>query len=148
MTEPLFLDATTNEGELLEITCLTRNIPDISTFQVLNPNGIPITTILGVYRVPNVTRAFAGTYTCVVTSTIDNSTVNAISMVVIQCKLLCKQHTCTLSLIYGKQSSPWHMKLQKPINITSCLSLIYYNSNGYNIIHAQLRFMCHIYNIM
>ena len=141
--EPLFLDATTNEGELLEITCLTRNIPDISTFQVLNPNGMLITTILGVYRVPNATRAFAGTYTCVVTSTIDNSTVNAISMVVIQCKLLRKQHTCTLSL-YGKQSSPWHMKLQKPINITSCLSLKYYNTNGYNIIHAHKIYVSHL----
>ena len=88
LREPIFPDATINEGELLRITCITRNIPDIITFKVLDPNGMPVATVLGVYSVLNVTREFAGLYTCVVVSTIDNSTVNAISTVIILCKLL------------------------------------------------------------
>lgn len=92
LQRPLFPDVTVNEGQLLAISCITRNIPDITTFQILDPNGIQIPTILGQYRVPNVTRAFAGSYTCCVMSTIDNSTVSAISRVVIQCKFVHKQY--------------------------------------------------------
>ena len=86
LQQPLFSDATVNEGDLLHITCVTRNIPDITTFEVLSPNGVPVPTVLGVFIVPNVTRAFAGTYICVVTSTIDNSTVNETSEVIVECK--------------------------------------------------------------
>ena len=90
MRQPLFTNVTVNEGELLQITCLTRNIRDITTFEVLDPNGRPVATVnvLGVISVPNVSRAFAGTYTCVIRSMLDNSTVNATSTVVIQCELL------------------------------------------------------------
>ena len=87
LAQPLFLNATVNEGELLEITCLIRNIPDISTFEVLDPNGRPVNTILGVFTVESVNRTHAGTYTCIVRSTLDNSTVSATSAVVVQCKL-------------------------------------------------------------
>ena len=71
----------------MKVVCFGRNIPDITTFQILDPNGMPVPTFLGVYTVPNVTRAHAGTYICVVRSILDNSTVSAISTVVVQCKL-------------------------------------------------------------
>jgi hypothetical protein len=71
----------------LEITCITRNVPDITIFQVLDPNGMPVPTVLGHFGVPNVTRYYAGVYTCVVTSTVDNSTVNDTSVVIVKCKL-------------------------------------------------------------
>ena len=87
LNQPLFGSATVEEGELLTITCITRNIPDISSFQVLDPNGMPVTTALGGFSVPSVTRAYAGTYICVVRSNRDNSTVSASSVVVILCKL-------------------------------------------------------------
>ena len=64
-----------------------RNIPEITTFQILDSNGMPVPTHIGAYSVPNVTRAFAGSYTGVIMSTIDSSTVNATSTVVIQCRL-------------------------------------------------------------
>ena len=87
LQQPLFADATVNEGELLEITCVIRNIPNITTFEILDPNGMPVSTTLGVFSIPNVTRTYAGTYICIVTSTLDNTTVNATSTVIVQCKL-------------------------------------------------------------
>ena len=69
------------------ITCTTRNIPDITTFQIYDPNGVPVSAALGVFSVTSVTRAYAGIYTCVITSTIDNTTVNETSNVLVQCKL-------------------------------------------------------------
>ena len=84
---PLSPDVTVNEGQTLKVTCVSRNIPDITTLQILDPNGMPVPVSFGVYTVPNVTRAFAGSYTCVITSTINNSTVSEISTVIIQCKL-------------------------------------------------------------
>ena len=91
LQKPSFTNVTVNEGGNLELTCITRNISDITTFtgtsQVLDPNGMPVATVFGVFRVPNVTRRYAGTYTCIVTSTLDNSTVNETSVVIAQCKL-------------------------------------------------------------
>ena len=87
LRQSLFPDVTVNEGQSLKVTCVARNIADITTFQIFDPNGVPVPTFLGVYTVPNVTRAFDGTYTCVVRSTLDNSTVSAISTVVVQCKV-------------------------------------------------------------
>ena len=84
---PLFPDVTVNEGQTLKVTCVGRNIPDVTTLQILDPSGMPVPTSLGVYTVPNVTKAYAGTYTCVIMSTIDNSTATATSTVIIQCKL-------------------------------------------------------------
>ena len=55
--------------------------------EIRNPNNISVPTSLGVYTRENVTRNFAGTYTCVVRNTLDNSTVSETSTVVIQCKL-------------------------------------------------------------
>ena len=87
LVQPLFPDVTVNEGEFLRVTCISRNIPDITTSEILDPNGIPVMIAVGVFNVPSVTRAFAGTYTCVVRSTRDNSSVTATSTVIIQCKL-------------------------------------------------------------
>ena len=87
LAQPLFLNATVNERELLKITCLIRNIPDTSTFEVLDPNGRPVNTVLGVFTVNNVNRTHAGTYTCIVRSALDGSNVTATSTVVVQCKL-------------------------------------------------------------
>ena len=86
--QPLFSNATYTviEGELLKITCVPRNIPGITTLQILNPNRVRVPTSLGVYSVPNVTQSYAGTYTCVVISTLDNFTVNDTSLVIVECK--------------------------------------------------------------
>ena len=65
------------------LSCISRNIPAITTLQVLDPNGIPLTTVVGVL---NVTREYAGVYTCVITSTFDDSTVKATSVVIVECK--------------------------------------------------------------
>ena len=72
----------------MELTCITRNDADITTIQILDPNGMPLdlVTSFGVFRVPNITRNYAGVYTCVVTSTLDNSTVNDTSVVIVECK--------------------------------------------------------------
>ena len=76
------------EGDLLTLKCIMdNNIPDITTFEILDQNGMAINAPLGVYSVPNVTREYTGTYSCIVMSTIDNSTVNDTSEVIIQCKL-------------------------------------------------------------
>ena len=90
LQQPLFSNATytANEGELLNINCVSRNIPDITTVQILNPNGVRVPTNLGVYSVPNVRRSYAGIYTCVVTSTRDYSTVNDTSLVIVECKIM------------------------------------------------------------
>ena len=68
------------------------NIPEVSTLQILDPSGNPVPDSLGVFNVPDVTRIDAGTYICIVISTIDNSTVNETSNVVVQCKLLFLQN--------------------------------------------------------
>ena len=88
LAPPSFPDATFTEGDLLMITCDTMNIPENTTHEILDPNGVPVSAPMGVFSVSIVTRAYAGTYTCVVMSTIDNSTVNDTSNVIIQCKLI------------------------------------------------------------
>ena len=63
LRQPLFSNATytVNEEELLKISCVSRNIADITTLQILNPNGVQVPTNLEVYSVPNVTQSHAGT---------------------------------------------------------------------------------------
>ena len=90
LIQSVFPNAIVDEGESLSITCTNRNIPNITTLQILDPNGAPTistSAVPGDFSVPNITRASAGNYTCVVMSTIDNSTVNATSRVIVQCKL-------------------------------------------------------------
>ena len=87
LVQPVFPDVTVSEGDLLTIECTMDNIPDITTFEILDQNGMAVSAPLGVYSVPSVTREYAGIYSCIVMSTIDNSTVNDTSEVIIQCKL-------------------------------------------------------------
>ena len=86
----MFANVTVSEGELLKLTCITRNIPDITTIQILDPNGMPLDREIsvGVITVPNITRNYAGVYTCIVTSKLDNSTVNDTSVVIIECEYI------------------------------------------------------------
>ena len=88
LQSPILSDVTVNEGEMLKLQCASSNIPNLITFHILGPNGMPV-SVGFFYSVPNVTRAHAGTYTCVVMGTLDNTTVtlNATSTVVVQCKL-------------------------------------------------------------
>ena len=61
---------------------LMRNIPGITTLQILDPNGVPVSTVLGTsFSVPNV--AYAGTYTCVIRNILNNSTVSTTSKVIV-----------------------------------------------------------------
>ena len=76
------------------VECETNNIPDITTFEIRDPNGVLVNAPVGVYSVPSVTRAHAGTYSCIIVSTIDNSTVNETSEVIIQCKLSLLVYNC------------------------------------------------------
>ena len=78
---------TVSEGDLLTLECIMDNIPNITTFKILDQNGMAVSAPLGIYSVPSVTREYAGTYSCIIMSTIDNSTVNDTSEVTIQCKL-------------------------------------------------------------
>ena len=70
LRQPLFANVTVSEGELLELTCITRNIPAITKVQILDQHGMPLdlVTSFGIFTVPNVTREYAGVYMCVVTS--------------------------------------------------------------------------------
>ena len=78
---------TIREGATLKVTCITRNIQDITTSKILDPRGVVVPSAVGVFTVENAMRDASGVYTCLVTNTLDNSTINATSTVVIQCKL-------------------------------------------------------------
>ena len=127
LQQPLFSNATytINEGESLKITCTSRNVPDITTLQILNPNGVPVHEILGVFSVPNVTRSYAGTYTCVVTSALDNSTMNATSIVIVDGKL----SFCSICTI-------WHINRPEP-NVLFILPIILQNLPYYSPQHTD-----------
>ena len=86
LQEPLFDDVTIREGETLTLTCITRNIPDITTSQILDPRGIAVPSAVGVFMVENAMRDASGVYTCLVTNTLNSNTINATSTVIIQCK--------------------------------------------------------------
>ena len=86
--QPTFNSATINEGEVLSITCVSGNIRDITSLQVLDPRGMPVpTTVVGMYTLMNALRNASGVYTCIVTNTVTNATINATSTVVVQCEL-------------------------------------------------------------
>ena len=87
LAQPTFDSATINEGEVLSITCVTGNIREITSFQVLDPRGMPVpTTDVGMYTLMNALRNASGLYTCIVTNTMTNATINATSTVVVQCE--------------------------------------------------------------
>ena len=86
LREPLFADVTVREGETLKLTCITRNIQDITTSQILDPRGVVLPSAVGVVTIENAMRAASGVYTCLVRNTLNNNTINATSTVIIECK--------------------------------------------------------------
>ena len=81
------LTSTVNEFTPLTINCINGVPPSIGGVQIFNPAGESVGGVTGTYSVPNVTRAFAGIYRCVVTSVIDANVTKSISAeVIIQCK--------------------------------------------------------------
>ena len=72
------------------VTCVNSNPPLVSNLTVLEPNGEVVPANLGgVFTVPNATRNYSGTYTCLISSIINNDTVMATAEVTIQCELSC-----------------------------------------------------------
>ena len=101
LAQPTFDSATINEGEVLSITCVTGNIREITSFQVLNPRGMPVpTTVTGMYTLVNALRNASGVYTCIITNTMTSATINATSTVVVQCEL-CRSRI--LALLYNRK---------------------------------------------
>ena len=101
LAQPTFNSATINEGEELSITCVTGNIRDITSFQVLDPRGMPVpTTVVGIYTLMNALRNASGVYTCIVTNTMTSATINATSTVVVQCEF-CRSRI--LALLYNRK---------------------------------------------
>ena len=89
LIQPTFNDATINEGEMLSITCVTGNIREITNFRVLDPRGMQVpVSVVGEYTLMNTLRNASGVYTCIVTNTMTNATINATSTVVVQCELV------------------------------------------------------------
>ena len=87
LAPPTFNDATINEGQMLSITCVTGNIREITSFRVLDPRGMRVpVSVVGEYTLMNALRNASGVYTCIVTNTMTNATINATSTVVIQCE--------------------------------------------------------------
>ena len=89
LMRPSFDDVTVNEGDLLELICVTNDTQPTTSTHIQGPISVPrrIPNNSPIISVPNVTRDFAGTYTCIVTDETDYSVVNETSEVVIQCKL-------------------------------------------------------------
>jgi hypothetical protein len=87
LIRPSFDDVTVNEGDLLELICVTDDTHAAFT-SIQSPTSVPrrLPNDSPIISVPNVTRDFAGTYTCIVTNHIDLSIINVTSEVVIQCK--------------------------------------------------------------
>lgn len=89
LAAPILGDKTVDEGGTLFVSCDSGNILSITTFQILDPSGTPVPVdFVGLYEVENVTRALAGVYTCVVTSTLTNATINDTGTVTVRCKLM------------------------------------------------------------
>ena len=88
LMRPLFDDVTVNEGDLLELICATDDTLPTTSTHVQSPISVPrrLPNNSPIISIPNVTRDFAGTYTCIITDESDDSVVNETSEVVIQCK--------------------------------------------------------------
>ena len=89
LMRPLFDDVTANEGDLLELICVTNDTRSTISTHIHRPISVPrrLPHDSPIISVPNVTRDFAGTYTCFVINETDSSFVSETSEVVIQCKL-------------------------------------------------------------
>ena len=88
LVEPIVSNVTLNEGDELRMTCRNLNLQGLSITYWLNPNGQNITsTPQNEILIRNASRNYAGTYTCVIASTRDNSTATKLAYVTIQCKI-------------------------------------------------------------
>ena len=88
LAPPQFDDVTINEGDVLMISCINTNPSIVSSITLWEPNGevVPV-DLLGAFTIPSATRNYSGTYTCLITSTINNNTVMTTAEVTIQCEL-------------------------------------------------------------
>ena len=88
LLEPVFNSITVLEGAELILNCGNRVQTSIGTIQILNPNGM----VIGVskYRVQNIFRTGAGTYSCIVSSALpnNNNSLTVTAEVIIECKFL------------------------------------------------------------
>ena len=83
---PIFTPPTVNEFTSLSIIC-HRTVPEnVGSVRIFNPDGVMVGSDF--YSVLNVTREFAGTYSCVVLSLVSNATKATTAEVIIRCKLM------------------------------------------------------------
>ena len=86
LVAPTFHSVTVNEFTPLMIRCINVVPNNVGRVQIFNPDGEMVGDLS--YNVPNATREFAGTYSCVVTSRIDpNITATTTTEVTVRCKL-------------------------------------------------------------
>ena len=85
LAPPIFLPVTVNKGQTLQLRCLDQNPSLIGRIEIRNPGDMMVATLL--YSVPNVTRSFAGTYSCVAISRLNASvTITVTTTVTVQCE--------------------------------------------------------------
>ena len=95
LVAPLFDPTAVNEFTPLVIRCFNVVPNNVGRIQIFNPDG-EMVGILS-YSVPNATREFAGTYSCVATSQINaNITATTTAEVTIRCKVY-----VTYTWLYG-----------------------------------------------
>ena len=86
LVAPIFNPTTVNEFTPLSISCVNAMPNIVGRVQILNFDGEMVGTLS--YRIPNATREFAGTYSCIAISRINASdTATTTAEVTIQCKL-------------------------------------------------------------
>lgn len=73
------------EGGTLSVSCINTVPIAVGTVQMVNPNGTVVNT--GIFTVRNITRSYAGTYSCIVSSTLNNSSLTVTAEVIVQCEL-------------------------------------------------------------
>ena len=87
LVAPIISPTTTNEFTPLVITCINSVPNNVGLLQIFNPHREMVGTTS--YNVPNATREFAGTYSCVAISQIDSSdTATTTAEVIIQRKIM------------------------------------------------------------
>ena len=86
LVAPSFDSVTVNEFTPLTIRCYNVVPNNVGRVQIFNPNGEMVGVIS--YDVPNATREFGGTYSCVATSQITaNITATTTTDIIVRCKV-------------------------------------------------------------
>ena len=86
LVAPTFNPVTVNEFTRLVIRCDNAVPNNVGRIQIFNPDGEMVGSLY--YTVANVTREFAGTYSCVATSRIDpNITATTTTEIIVRCKV-------------------------------------------------------------